>query len=1136
MKEISGLYHNRIDRKFIIVAIKRLLHQSPSARGWIAAATTAIDADKESQKKTVEPTEDCSIDDYRNNSGRLEGVTMTRSVSVRTTTEEEKEEECEANVEITDGDEEGTNNSRRSSNKAASTIMTASTTSLEAIGNSDWGTFNIDEIGPDTKESTILPIQQQLQMEMVEIEEIYEDDEGSDFEDANDTGNMDRIVVFQSAPLAYFDRKSMQHHGLPLLDFESEARCLMKVLGDDDNDGGHIEVAFLNATQKNLSNFFAQSLSPVMHFSCFGTTDCITLENGFGYLQALTVESLRKIVSSSNVDNKVQVVVISSCNAQYIADAFILVGVPHVVSLQREPIFRDDGPINFMRGLYSLLKSGNTLLEAFNAGIERSTEASTFDFRGSYKLLPETSDHNVKVFFKKPPPKMDNIPLPVGTINTCLLPRFPNQFFGREVDMYEISESLRVDDVVRVGGVPGSGKKSLLTVLSRYILDRPSSFQIDNIYWLPPSPEFDEPDPDSLYGDLSQVMQLLIKAEDDIWEDEEYMEARERIIIEMEEQHDVLLIDGRLFTNDISGEMLEKFLSFVLNEANVKIIMITSTAASRAKARRSISEETAIQLLPLDFKSSVMLFANTCPFVFSLDGSNPAVDTINEFRDYLIPPSSLTKKITVVDPKQHDHISFRQKDLHEMIGTGIPRQIIERAAGMTKNEFSHLLHRAETPEISSVSNFNELERESASWTALRDNAIENKYYLRANDISNTLQELEALKDVYPSLDALKKKELDLKKKFSALLKAKRYEDANFVKRKLLTLKRTIMKERNTSTENSTSYHAAALESIEGIQDRMKTMMALAESMNKSTSSGVFCNDGGEGPTGIDQLDMATFQITKNCKLQITHDRDELNESINTAKNIAKIVWTNEACELSTDETGIKVLAAGGHDLVQKISALDAIVSTEWGNVKCATGSTVVLEDIDAGGNDGDSTTIILAVPPIYEDVSTTKTGKVNWRNNKDPSVGMDSLLRVERGVQSALRSSFRNIYSSSTMPNINAITIPTVTSLYRKNTYWVTEHDEDDAGDSDCFLHHVRILEITLKTIVEEIKRDALTSATSNNSNTNPLLKNVRLIGSSPSSDKTSSGGSSYNNESKQLIKIGLEMGLVMTTSSSMEE
>ena len=42
--------------------------------------------------------------------------------------------------------------------------------SLEAIGNSDWGTFDIvDEIGLDTKESSILSIQQQLLMEMVDI-------------------------------------------------------------------------------------------------------------------------------------------------------------------------------------------------------------------------------------------------------------------------------------------------------------------------------------------------------------------------------------------------------------------------------------------------------------------------------------------------------------------------------------------------------------------------------------------------------------------------------------------------------------------------------------------------------------------------------------------------------------------------------------------------------------------------------------------------------------------------------------------------------------------------------------------------------------------------------------------------------
>merc|ERR1712176_1073100 len=182
----------------------------------------------------------------------------------------------------------------------------------------------------------------------------------------------------------------------------------------------------------------------------------------------------------------------------------------------------------------------------------------------------------------------------------AILPDMPDQFFGREVDIYEILESLRVDDVVRIGGVRGCGKKSILSVLSRYILERSNSFEIDSVFWLPPNTGV-IPNPDSLYGDLCLAFQYIIAAEDDIWDDENYQEARDRILTQMEGRNSILVIDGRVFTNEIAGEMLERFLTHLLNEVNVKIILITASDIARANTKRSLTEETTIFLGPLDF-------------------------------------------------------------------------------------------------------------------------------------------------------------------------------------------------------------------------------------------------------------------------------------------------------------------------------------------------------------------------------------------------------------------------------------------------------------------------------------------------------------------------------------------------------
>jgi hypothetical protein len=58
----------------------------------------------------------------------------------------------------------------------------------------------------------------------------------------------DRIVVFQSAHLAYFDRTTAQHHTVPLLDFEYESSMLKESLAYPHEVGAGIQVVFENAT------------------------------------------------------------------------------------------------------------------------------------------------------------------------------------------------------------------------------------------------------------------------------------------------------------------------------------------------------------------------------------------------------------------------------------------------------------------------------------------------------------------------------------------------------------------------------------------------------------------------------------------------------------------------------------------------------------------------------------------------------------------------------------------------------------------------------------------------------------------------------------------------------------------------
>jgi hypothetical protein len=45
-------------------------------------------------------------------------------------------------------------------------------------------------------------------------------------------------------------------------------------------------------------------------------------------------------------------------------------------------------------------------------------------------------------------------------------------------------------------------------------------------------------------------------------------------MVELEDHRTILVIDGRVFTSEVAGEMLERFLTYLLNEATLKILLI----------------------------------------------------------------------------------------------------------------------------------------------------------------------------------------------------------------------------------------------------------------------------------------------------------------------------------------------------------------------------------------------------------------------------------------------------------------------------------------------------------------------------------------------------------------------------------
>jgi len=1090
IREISGLYHNQIDRKFIIVAIKRLLHRYGDRSGLpgvpdAAAAAEAAPAGgaEDANNKDQQIAQTLAKDDKLNHAA---AATAKAIAAANRNDDDDARSETSENSLNWAAQLYSTNNQEEADEEVEAS-SSRNNIALEAIEHWDWGTFGIEEIESPpppppprrsqitkTTSKTIPEAAPDTSLQMPDMDDDDDDDGDNNAARLNSNANghlgiaavsshasqasgaitpTDRLTVLQSAPLAYFNRATNEHHAVPLMDFEYERSVLKESLEDKEDElGSNIEVKFqTSATVQSMQKFFSTAPSPILHFSCFGNPDCLALENGFGYMQALPVSELRRYVQQA-VRGKVKVVVVSSHYSRSIAEAFVKAGIQHVVCCQTEEVFRDVAAVEFTKLMYQELARNSTLQAAFHSALEGVSKSPLIknvrNLPDKFKLLPEhapaTGYHDVPVFFQQSTfgdadgndddDDDDDEDAMFEDADTSILPPVPTQFLGREVDMYEILESLRVDDVVRVGGTKGCGKASVISAVSRYILARPKSFRINNVFWLP-SPPGITPDEDSLYGDLCHVTEMLMKAEDDIWDEEEYSDARERILIELEGQKNIVVVDGRKFTTEASGENLERFLGCLLNEASVKIILATATEKTTGRTRTSRSEETIVSIGALDFKSSALLFGANCRFV-SVDGS-PTAHTPEEFASVLVPPS-LSRSI---EPSKNK--TQRQRQLYQRLGNGNPRNIIDVANVMPISDFAEILRIAQRPEIQ-VDSAGTLEASLAKYTSMKDKAIRTHNYRRAQDLVDILEELEGLKSKYSSLVDLQAKERSLKRDLTAALAKRQYDEANSIKRKLLSLKKTIMKEKSAQQQSNNS-NQAANEKLAELKAQMDNMLAMAEKMKMEKS----LTELDASQKLEDDSETAEFAIQREdhtCVLHI-HHQDALEFKYETGLS-GIVTWANEACDLTSFNAGESFVRAGGLPFTQDLGSLPTLTDTKWGPVKIGTGEAVMLGPNTYG--DLMSRFVILAVSPLSptndDDDWDTKKKKQNQSEHTNAQ-DEDALHFMEMSLRSSYRSSFSMIKAST----MEAVAIPMITTKEDGETY-------------------DRSLKVGLQTIVDEAK------------------------------------------------------------------
>lgn len=744
-------------------------------------------------------------------------------------------------------------------------------------------------------------------------------------------------MVFQSAPLAYFNRATSVHHGVPLHDYDHEKAVLRKALDEAEKMGATIQMDVEPGHPDRLRTFFDKGTSRVLHLSCYGHPDYLAFENGSGYIETMASEELRNLIAAQNAGPcPLQLVVVNSFHSGRIGKAFLDAGVPHVVCCHHTEIFRDKAAYGFVKNLYRGLASNKSLKQAFHMAQEAVRVEEISKHVDRYVLLPRKAEedpyHDVPIFYTGSVPTE-------GISETDpeekdILPSLPKHFIGREVDMYEILEALRVDDVVRVGGPRGSGKATVVAATCRYIHQRKKMFNFDEVFLLPP-PNGVIPVEDTLFGDLCELTTRMMKG-GDMFEDPETMEISDRIQIELEGTRALIAIDSRKFITDVGAENLELFLGELFNkeEIAVKVIVI----APPSKGQEDQVEVDTVTLSHIDFKSTALLFGEISRFITA--NGCPAAQSPDEFAALMVPPS--VAKL----PNQNKFSSSRRTQLMTQMGNGNPLNTIKAGKNMPASAFIQLIGLANTPEVQ-VDSYKKLDAAIERWGKQRDRSVRNKNLLRASDLEKVIEELEHLRPEFPSLDDLILKEQELQRKLSLAMSKKQYANGNTIKREILALKRVIMQEKRAS--NSTT---SAQDQIDQLQRQMKTIMNLANSSFSSMDELI-----------TPEISAASFSLGSayhNCEVAIYPGSVVHFDPGNDLGAI--ICWTNECCDMRLHENGREMVEYGGFNLAKDISSLPGITKTRWGLAKCGTGNAVIV----GPGNYDDLQVhcVILAVGPL----------------------------------------------------------------------------------------------------------------------------------------------------------------------------
>lgn len=166
----------------------------------------------------------------------------------------------------------------------------------------------------------------------------------------------------------------------------------------------------------------------------------------------------------------VKLVFVSACHSESVAEAFVSVGVPHVVVVSKDDKVLDKKAMEFAKAFYTALFAGHAVAKAFEIGQVQADISITSDAGNSkFKLLG--SGNHSEALFRDVPDGAFIEHSPPRPVNEC--DAVAEVFVGRSIEVHHAYKSLvEGARLVSITGDRGIGKTEIALQCAQYATER----------------------------------------------------------------------------------------------------------------------------------------------------------------------------------------------------------------------------------------------------------------------------------------------------------------------------------------------------------------------------------------------------------------------------------------------------------------------------------------------------------------------------------------------------------------------------------------------------------------------------------------------------------------------------------------